>query len=150
MDKYLYYYFGIFSAILYTIFASLQSYEMRKMGANVHQSIKTFYYGALQSILTLCWIAVAGPGLFAFWKMGTDSYPLSWTQFLASTGVGFFSWLNQESLSICLTVINLGTASSFNNLALLVSLSVDFGYLHREVFTSDLAGVVLIITFSVA
>lgn len=94
MDKYPYYYIGILMAILYTIFSALNFHKMREMGANVHSSIKTFYFGALHTILTLIWISFAGPSVFCFWNIGQDSYPLSRSQFMASSGVGFFSWLN--------------------------------------------------------
>jgi len=64
-------------AFLYTVFSALNFHKMREMGANVHSSIKTFYFGALHSLITLIWVAFASPEVFYFWKMGQDSYPLT-------------------------------------------------------------------------
>lgn len=64
--------------------------------------------------------------------------------------VGFFSWANQESLSLSLTVVKQGTASAFNNLALIVSFMIDAFYFKRIVFVHDIFGASLIIIFAVA
>lgn len=63
--------------------------------------------------------------------------------------VGFFSWLNQESLSLSLTIVKQGTASAFNNLALIVSFLIDALYFHRKVFIHDYVGAGLILFFAV-
>jgi len=132
-------------AVLYTTFSALNFYEMRKMGHGVHSSIKTFYFGALCSLGTFLYIlAVESENVFQ-----KKEFPITWSQFTASMIVGFFSWANQESLSLSLTVVKQGTASAFNNLALIVSLMVDAFYFKRKIFIHDIFGVSLIIIFAV-
>ena len=63
--------------------------------------------------------------------------------------VGFFSWANQEALSLSLTVVKQGTASAFNNLALIVSFLVDSLYFKRHIFIHDIVGASLIIIFAI-
>ena len=63
--------------------------------------------------------------------------------------VGFFSWANQESLSLSLTVVKQGTASAFNNIALIVSFLVDATYFKRKIFIQDALGASLIIIFAI-
>lgn len=133
LKEYPYYYFGIMSAFLYCLFSVFNFYEMRRMGKGVHSSIKTFYFGLLCSVFTLIYIAFDGYEMYMFHKIGTDEYPIDRDQLLASLAVGFFSWANQESLSLCLTVVKQGTASAFNNIALVVSFMVDIFYFHRAV-----------------
>lgn len=117
-------------AVLYTIFSALNFYEMRKMGHGVHSSIKTFYFGALCSLGTFLYILIIEPeSVFQ-----AKEFPINLAQFSASMAVGFFSWANQESLSLSLTVVKQGTASAFNNIALIVSFLVDATYFKRKIF----------------
>lgn len=96
---------GIFMAVLYTAFSALNFYEMRRMGSGVHSSIKTFYFGAVCTGLTLMYLAAMQPSFFFIWNIGTDAYPLTAGALFASLIIGFFSWANQESLSLSLTVV---------------------------------------------
>lgn len=82
--------------------------------------------------------------------MGTPEYPLSAQGFGACLIIGFFSWLNQESLSLALTAVKQGTASAFNNLALIVSFITDTKFFERELITQDIIGTSMIISFSIA
>ena len=143
--KYHYYYLGIVMAFLYTVFSALNFYEMRQMGHGLHSSIKTFYFGAMCSLGTLAYIMVVEHDQWFTKK----AFPLNWQQFTGSMIVGFFSWANQESLSLSLTVVKQGTASAFNNMSLIISLAVDTLYFHRRVFTHDLVGAGMIIVFAV-
>ena len=68
---------------------------------------------------------------------------------IASVCVGFFSWANQESLSLSLTIVKQGTASAFNNIALIVSFLIDALYFNRHVFANDVIGTVIIGMFAV-
>ena len=92
--NYPHYSLGVFMGVMFTIFSALNFYEMRRMGNDVHSSIKTFYYGFVCSTFTLVYIIVQEPALFKVWKMGTDEYPLSGEGFVACIIIGFFSWLN--------------------------------------------------------
>lgn len=92
--NYPHYSLGVFMGVMFTIFSAMNFYEMRRMGNDVHSSIKTFYYGFVCSIFTLVYIIVQEPALFKVWKMGTDEYPLSGEGFVACLIIGFFSWLN--------------------------------------------------------
>ena len=147
---YPYYYFGIASAFIYCLFSVFNFYEMRRMGKGVHSSIKTFYFGVCCVLFTLAYIAYDGPEFFYFHLIGTDDYPINLEQLLASLAVGFFSWANQESLSLCLTIVKQGTASAFNNIALIVAFRVDAFYFQRHVFTLDIVGTSMIIVFGIS
>ena len=114
-------------AILYTIFSALNYYEMRKMGHRVHSSIKTFYFGSLCSLGTFLYILIIEPDSV----FQVKEFPITLPQLAASLAVGFFSWANQESLSLSLTVVKQGTTSAFNNIALIVSFIVDATYFKR-------------------
>lgn len=138
------------SAFIYCIFSVFNFYEMRRMGKGVHSSIKTFYFGLLCTVFTLIYIAFDGYEFYFFHKIGTDEYPIDRDQLLSSLIVGFFSWANQESLSLCLTVIKQGTASAFNNIALVVSFLVDTFYFERHVLPHDIVGTSMICCFSIA
>lgn len=118
---------------------------MRKMGHGVHSSIKTFYFGALCSLGTFLYILIVELDHMIEKK----EFPITLAQFSASMVVGFFSWANQESLSLSLTVVKQGTASAFNNLALIVSFLVDALYFKRRIFIHDIIGASLILTFAV-
>jgi len=51
---------------------------MRALKVDIHNSIKTFYFGGLHAILTAIYIAAyAGPDLFCVWNAGKDGYPLT-------------------------------------------------------------------------
>ena len=102
---YPFYYLGIGFAFMYCIFSVFNFYEMRRMGKGVHSAIKTFYFGWCCVLFTLAYIAYDAPEFFHFENIGTDEYPINLEQFLASLAVGFFSWANQESLSLCLTIV---------------------------------------------
>lgn len=143
--KYPHYYIGVCTAVLYTVFSALNFYEMRKMGHGVHSSIKTFYFGALCSLGTFFWIICTESEQF----FKTKEIPITFPQFAASMAVGFFSWANQEALSLSLTVVKQGTASAFNNLALIVSFLVDSLYFKRHIFIHDIVGASLIIIFAI-
>ena len=78
LQEFHYYYLGLLVACLFTIFSALNFHKMREMGANVHSSIKTFYFGALHSLLTMIWIAFMGPSMFCFWEVGKSTYTLTW------------------------------------------------------------------------
>lgn len=119
------------------------------MGSGVHSSIKTFYFGLLCTLCTLGYLAVMNPEFYHVWKIGTPEYPLGVDQLLASLVVGFFSWANQESLSLSLTIVKQGTASAFNNVALVVSFMTDAFYFGRTVLPTDIVGTSMIIFFSV-
>lgn len=116
------------------------------MGHGIHSSIKTYYFGALCSFFTLTYI-IATEG--REW-ISTKKFPMTLDQLLASLAVGFFSWANQEALSLSLTIVKQGTTSAFNNIALLVSFSVDALYFHRRIFLNDIAGAAMIGLFAVA
>lgn len=123
---------------------------MRRMGKGVHSSIKTFYFGLLCTIFTMVYILFDGIELYRLDKIGSAEYPISSDQLISSLLVGFFSWANQESLSLCLTIIKQGTASAFNNIALVVSFMVDTFYFGRTVLPQDIVGTSLIVIFSIA
>lgn len=127
------YYIGIGSAIIYTLFSVLNYFEMRRMGKGVHSSIKTYYFGGLCTFFTMIYIAFDGIEMYHFHKIGTDAYPIKGDQLLSCFMIGFFSWANQESLSLCLTVVKQGVATTFNNIALIVSFFVDTFYFGRMV-----------------
>lgn len=55
--NYPHYSLGVFMGVLFTVFSALNFYEMRRMGNEVHSSIKTFYYGFVCSMFTLIYIA---------------------------------------------------------------------------------------------
>lgn len=136
-------------AALYTIFSAFNYQQMRALKVNIHNSIKTFYFGGLHAILTAMYIAFAGPEFFCFWNAGKVGYPLSLNQFLAASVVGVFSWINQESLGQSLVVIKQGTLSTFNNLALVVSLTADYFVLHYDIYPIDMLGSCMIIGFNI-
>lgn len=140
---------GIFMAVLYTVFSALNFYEMRRMGNGVHSSVKTFYFGVVCTGLTVVYLAAAEPSFFCIWNIGTDAHPLTAAALFASAAIGAFSWANQESLSLALTVVKQGTASAFNNVALIVSFLTDAWFFGRSVFPQDLAATAMIIFFSV-
>ena len=120
------------------------------MGKGVHSSIKTFYFGVLCTVLTMIYIAFDGIEMYRLDKIGTDEYPINRDQFIWSLIIGFFSWGNQESLSLCLIIVKQGTASAFNNIALIVSFMVDSFYFGGAVLLHDVAGTSLILIFSIA
>lgn len=145
--KYRHYYAGIFMAVLYTVFSALNFFEMRRMGHGIHSSIKTYYFGAMCSMGTALYILAAESHMW--FSKAKFEFPITFDQALASFAVGFFSWLNQEALSLCLTVVKQGTASGFNNIALVVSFTVDALYFKRRVFVHDWIGAAMIIVFAV-
>lgn len=123
---------------------------MRRMGKGVHSSIKTYYFGGLCTFFTMIYIAYDGIEMYHFHKIGTDAYPINRDQLLSCFAIGFFSWANQESLSLCLTVVKQGVATTFNNIALIVSFFVDTFYFGRMVLPQDILGTSLIVLFSIA
>jgi len=123
---------------------------MRALKVHIHNSIKTFYFGGFHAICTAIYIAYAGPGVFCFWNAGKVDYPLSKDQFLACTILGFFGWVNQESLGQSLIVIKQGTLSTFNNLALVVSLIGDWLVLGYIIYPIDMLGSSMIIGFNIS
>ena len=120
------------------------------MGKGVHSSIKTFYFGLLCTVFTMIYIAFDGVEMYRLDKIGTNEYPINRDQLFASIIIGMFSWANQESLSLCLIIVKQGTASAFNNIALIVSFLVDTLYFGRTVLPNDIVGTSLIIIFSIA
>ena len=140
---------GIVLAFGYTIFSSLNYLKMREMGNQIHSAIKTYYFGLLCTSLSLVYATYMDPTILKLWLIGTPYYPISLAQFTASLGVGFFSWANQECLSLCLTVVKQGTSSAFNIIALLVSLATDSLYFGRFLSIHDIIGSGLIIIFTI-
>lgn len=143
------YYRGVLFALGYTLFSTLNWFEMRRMGFGVHSSIKTYYFGLLCSIGAFMWLLVfETPGWFDYWFYG-GPIPLTLDQTYAAFGiVGFFSWANQETLSLCLTVVMQGTATAFNGLALIVSFCVQYFCFHTEIYTFNYVGGTIIIIFT--
>ena len=49
----------------------------------------------------------------------------------ASFVIGFFSWAEQEALSIALTEVKNGTTASFMNISIIIALATDVLYFNR-------------------
>jgi drug/metabolite transporter (DMT)-like permease len=56
IEKYPHFILGCFYAIMFSIFSALNFLSMREIGNAVHSSVKTYYFGALSTFLTLLYL----------------------------------------------------------------------------------------------
>ena len=139
------YAWGVFFAILFCLLGALNILAMRELGTMVHSSVKTFYFGAVSTILTGIFFLFYEPSLFDLWEIRNGQYSFGMNQLCAGVIIGLFSWGAQESQSIAVTIVKSGTAAAFLNVGLIFSLLVDITYFKREAFWTDYAGAGMIL-----
>jgi hypothetical protein len=132
-------------ACSFTVLNALKFIAMSELGNAVHSSVKTLWFGIFSSALVLVFFIFYEPSIFAFWLIGSDSYPLGGNSFLGCLIIGFFSWASQESLSLALTTVKTGTTAVFFNVGLIIAFSTDVLYFDRSQFWTDYLGIAAII-----
>ena len=126
---YPFYGWGVFFSFLYCLIAAMNALAMREIGNMVHTSVKTFYFGAFSSILTVIFFIFYNPAQLLLWTSDGDNYTFKSDELVAGVIIGFCAWLTQESMSIALSAVKAGTQTAFNSLGLVCSWLVDFIYL---------------------
>ena len=144
--NYPFYGWGVFFAMLFCVCAALNCLAMRELGNMVHSSVKTFYFGALSSILTIIFFIFYNPAYLLLWtSTDNDDYTVKGDELLSGVIIGFFAWAAQESMSLALSTVKAGTLTAFFSLGLICSWLVDFIYLERQAFWTDYVGSFLIL-----
>ncbi len=113
MKMYPNYNLGLVFGGLFAIASSMKFITIRKIGDNIHSSLKMYYFGILSTLGALVTCALTAPNFFKPWLIGTALYPLNKAQFISSLIVGFLAWASQESLTLALGSIKSGTVAAF-------------------------------------
>ena len=90
--NYPFYGWGVFLAFLFCFVAAMNTISMREMGNMVHSSVKTFYFGALSSILTIIFFVFYNPAYLMLWTSNGDNYTFKGDELFAGIVIGFFAW----------------------------------------------------------
>ena len=79
-------------ALLFTVSSAMKFITMAELGKTVHSSVKTIWFAYFSTVCIVIFMAFYEPEFYAFWRIGTDSYPMNKEQFIGSFIIGFFSW----------------------------------------------------------
>lgn len=144
-NQYPYYYLGLILAWAFTVLNALKFIAMSELGNQVHSSVKTLWFGVFSTALVVTFFIFYEPSMFAFWLIGSDSYPIGGPAFLGCLCIGIASWASQESLSLALTTVKSGTTAVFFNIGLIIAFVTDVMYFSRQQFWTDYLGISAIV-----
>lgn len=140
---------GIILALCTITFSGLRSVAIRKIGDNIHSSVKNFYFGLSSTVILLIANTFIQPEFFQFWKIGTPQYCMSTAEFLVAFTAGFFGWASQESLALALSAVKSGTLAAFQNVAIVMGVLCDVFYFKLNLKWNDYTGAGMIVVFTI-
>lgn len=98
------------------VFTTMKFLATRRIGKMVHPSAKTVYLGLTCLITSILTLIIFKPDYFEFWKVR-----LSMIQVAVLIVDGFFFWLTQFALSLCLENFKASNLGSFLGLSVVSS-----------------------------
>jgi len=104
------------SALLANLFGVFKFLSTRKIGQQVHASVKTMYLGLISLTLSVITLLVNRPEYFVPWKVH-----YSREQLVMSIVISFFFWATHSSLSISLEHVKAANVSAFLSLSVVVT-----------------------------
>lgn len=123
-------YIGLISGMIASVFGGFNYIAMRRIGKQVHSSIKTVYLGIVSTLFCFLILIFFWPSYFKFWTI--EDY-LSWQQLKHVVLVAVLFYLSIESLSTALENLRAGTVACFSYLSILV---YHFGYEFQELLSN--------------
>jgi len=103
-------------SFLASIFGSFSFLATRRIGKQVHASVKTMYLGIVSLVISVVTLMFYRPSYFAFWK---QQYTLP--QLLITMLISAFFWLTQSSLSISLENVKAANVASFMYISVIMN-----------------------------
>ena len=111
------YFFGIAAGLAASVFKAFNFLAVRRIGKQVHSSIKTMYLGIVATMLSFFILLYCHPSYFKFWSQ--KEY-LTSQQLLLVLVLACLFYVFQESLSTALENLKAGTVATFSYVSVLI------------------------------
>lgn len=112
LDRYLW---PILSVFVSLIFGTFNFLATRRIGKEVHPSVKTMYVGIISLVLSFVGLLIYKPSFYSFWTL---QYTLGQFGIIILNSAIF--WVTQSSLSISLENLQAATVATFMYISVIV------------------------------